>query len=68
MVHGEKAKPGVTQAASDARHIRAIGAEVINYGPGDLSLLHSVDESVPIKMLNQCMDVYVHVLSHLNSS
>ncbi|MDD3573632.1 M20 family metallopeptidase [Methanospirillum sp.] len=67
-VHGKKAMPGVTQAASDARHLRATGAEVVNYGPGDLSLLHAVDESVPIHMLNQCMDVYVHVLSHLNKS
>lgn len=67
-VHGEKAMPGVTQAASDARHLREIGAEVINYGPGDLSLLHAINENVPIRMLNQCMDVYVHVLSNFGSA
>ncbi len=67
-VHGKKALPGVTQAASDARHLREAGAEVVNYGPGDLSLLHAVNENVPIRMLNQCMDVYVHVLSHFSNS
>lgn len=67
-VHGEKAMPGVTQAASDARHLRETGAEVINYGPGDLSLLHAINENVPIQMLNQCMDVYVHVLSNFGSA
>jgi len=60
--------PGVTQAASDARHLRETGAEVINYGPGDLSLLHAINENVPIRMLNQCMDVYVHVLSNFGSA
>lgn len=64
-VHGKKAMPGVTQAASDARHLRETGAEVVNYGPGDLSLLHAVNESVPIRMLHDCRDVYMHILSHL---
>ncbi|KAF5086351.1 Succinyl-diaminopimelate desuccinylase [anaerobic digester metagenome] len=66
-VHGKKAKPGVTQAASDARHLREIGAEVVNYGPGDLSRLHAVNECVPIHMLEHCKDVYMHVLSHIPS-
>lgn len=65
QVYGQKALPGVTQAASDARHLREIGAEVINYGPGDLSLLHAINENVPIEMLQNCRDVYAHVLSHL---
>lgn len=64
-VHGKKALPGVTQAASDARHLREIGAEVVNYGPGDLSLLHAVNESVPVRMLHDCRDVYVHLLTHM---
>lgn len=65
FVHGKPALPGVTQAASDARHLRGLGFEVINYGPGDLSLLHAVNESVPVQMLENCRDVYAHVLSHL---
>jgi succinyl-diaminopimelate desuccinylase len=61
------AKPGVTQAASDARYLRSNGAEVVVYGPGDLNLLHSVNENVPISMLNNCQKVYEHVLRHMNS-
>jgi succinyl-diaminopimelate desuccinylase len=68
LVHGKKGLAGVTQAASDARHLREIGAEVVNYGPGDLALLHAVNEHVPIQMLNDCMDVYVHLLSNFDPS
>lgn len=66
IIH-QKVSPGVTQAASDARYIREMGSEVVVYGPGDLNLLHSVNESVPIQMLNQCRDVYRFVLEHLDS-
>ncbi len=57
--------PGVAQAASDARHLRKKGAEVVLYGPGDLSLLHSVNESVPVRMLTETTRVYEYVLEHL---
>jgi succinyl-diaminopimelate desuccinylase len=58
-----QAEPGVTQAASDARYLRKNGAEVIVYGPGDLNLLHSVNENVPIRMLRNCQHVYEYVLN-----
>ncbi|NLV27849.1 MAG: M20 family metallopeptidase [Methanomicrobiales archaeon] len=66
-VFNKKAMPGVTQAASDARHLRETGAEVVNYGPGDLSLLHAVNERVPIHMLYDCRNVYKHILKNLPS-
>lgn len=62
FVYNRTALPGVTQAASDARHLREIGAEVVNYGPGDLRLLHAVNEKVPKKLLENCRDIYIHVL------
>ncbi|MDD1724809.1 MAG: M20/M25/M40 family metallo-hydrolase [Methanospirillum sp.] len=65
QVHGTKALPGVTPAASDARHLRETGVEVVNYGPGDMKLLHSVNESVPIRMLEDCRDVYRYVLRNM---
>lgn len=65
QVHGINPLPGVTQAASDARHLRERGIEVVNYGPGDMNLLHSVNESVPIGMLKDCRDVYRYVLRHM---
>lgn len=61
-----QAEPGVSQAASDARYLRSHGAEVVVYGPGDLNLLHSVNENVPISMLRNCQQVYEHVLKNLN--
>lgn len=60
-----QANPGVTQAATDARYLRQLGAEVVVYGPGDLNLLHSVNENVPITMLKNCQQVYEHVLEHM---
>lgn len=65
QVYNREGLPGVTQAATDARHLRAKGAEVVVYGPGDLSLLHSVNESVPVQMLKDCRDVYVQVLRNI---
>ncbi|PKL59514.1 MAG: acetylornithine deacetylase [Methanomicrobiales archaeon HGW-Methanomicrobiales-4] len=62
-----QAEPGVSQAASDARYLRKHGAEVVVYGPGDLNLLHSVNENVPITMLRDCQQVYEYVLKNLNS-
>jgi succinyl-diaminopimelate desuccinylase len=60
-----KALPGVTQAGSDARHLRKLGTEVVMYGPGDLSLLHSVNESISIEQLKKCRDVYSYILRNL---
>jgi succinyl-diaminopimelate desuccinylase len=62
------ASPGVTQAASDARYLRRQGAEVVVYGPGDLNLLHSVNENVPVSMLNNCREVYRYVLEKMHFS
>ena len=66
-VLGVSAGPGVTQAASDARYLRRQGAEVVVYGPGDLNLLHSVNENVPISMLRNCQKVYEYVLRNSGS-
>lgn len=60
------AQPGVTWAASDARYLRVNGAEVVVYGPGDLNLLHSVNERIPISMLENSQKVYEHVLRRLS--
>jgi succinyl-diaminopimelate desuccinylase len=67
LVMNTPAHPGVSQAASDARYLREHGAEVVVYGPGDLNLLHSVNENVPISMLQNCRDVYCHVLKNLGN-
>jgi succinyl-diaminopimelate desuccinylase len=57
-VHGGKPRPIVQWAASDAKHLRAAGFRVVEYGPGDLATLHGVDERVPVRALEQAADVY----------
>jgi succinyl-diaminopimelate desuccinylase len=52
----------VQWAASDAKHLRAAGFRVVEYGPGDLATLHGVDERVPVRALNQASDVYRGVI------
>jgi succinyl-diaminopimelate desuccinylase len=57
-VHGSSGPPIVSWAASDARYLRKAGFSVVEYGPGDISLLHSIDERVPIKSLECACDVF----------
>ncbi len=64
-VHGTNPTPGVSHAASDARFLRERGAEAILYGPGDIKLLHSVNESVPVKHLLDAEKVYQYVLERI---
>ena len=61
-VHGEEPRPIVQWAASDAKHLRAAGFRVVEYGPGDLATLHGVDERVPVRALEQAADVFRGVI------
>jgi len=58
QVFSGEASPIVQWAASDARHLRLAGFSVVEYGPGDLRLLHAVDERVPIESLEKASHVY----------
>lgn len=57
-VHGQQGDPIVSWAASDARHLRKAGFSVVEYGPGDISLLHAIDERVPIESLECTCDIF----------
>ncbi|MDD1651508.1 MAG: ArgE/DapE family deacylase [Methanomicrobiales archaeon] len=61
-VHRKEPRPIVQWAASDAKHLRAAGFRVVEYGPGDLATLHGVDERVPVRALIQAADVYRGVI------
>lgn len=63
-VHGGSVFPIVQWAASDARHLRSAGFSVLEYGPGELPLLHAVDERVRIESLEKAEQVYGHVMKH----
>jgi len=62
QVYRKPAFPVVQWAASDARHLRCEGFNVIEYGPGSLRSLHAIDEHVPIESLEKAAEVYLTVL------
>lgn len=61
-VWGGKVFPFVQWAASDARHLRLHGFNVLEYGPGEITSLHAVDERVPVDSLEKAMLVYLGVM------
>jgi len=54
--------PIVQWAASDARHLRLHGFNVIQYGPGEIASLHAVNERVTIDSLEKAALVYRGVM------
>ena len=62
-VQGGKVFPIVQWAASDARHLRRCGFNVIEYGPGEVSTLHAVNERVTIDSLNKASLVYLGIMN-----
>jgi succinyl-diaminopimelate desuccinylase len=63
-VYGGGVFPIVQWAASDARHLRKCGFSVIEYGPGEISFLHAVNERVTVESLEKASDVYLGVMRH----
>jgi succinyl-diaminopimelate desuccinylase len=61
-VHGGEVFPILQWAASDARHLRRAGFNVVEYGPGEMSLLHAVDERIQIDSLEKASDVYQGIM------
>jgi succinyl-diaminopimelate desuccinylase len=62
-VYGGPVFPIVQWAASDARHLRLCGFNVIEYGPGVISTLHAVNERVTIESLNRASEVYLGIMN-----
>jgi succinyl-diaminopimelate desuccinylase len=61
-VWGGPVFPIVQWAASDARHLRRQGFNVIEYGPGEIACLHAVNERVRIDSLEKAARVYRGVM------
>jgi len=61
-VWGGTVFPFVQWAASDARHLRLHGFNVLEYGPGEISSLHAVNERVTINSLEKASLVYQGVM------
>jgi succinyl-diaminopimelate desuccinylase len=64
QVRGGDVFPIIQWAASDARHLRAAGFSVVEYGPGEMQYLHAVDEHVTIESLEKASAVYWHVMQN----
>ena len=62
-VYGGTVFPIVQWAASDARHLRLCGFNVIEYGPGEISTLHAVNERVSIDGLKKASAVYAGIMT-----
>jgi len=62
-VHGGPVYPIFQWAASDARHLRLCGINVIEYGPGEISTLHAVNERVRIERLESASQVYAGIMT-----
>lgn len=61
-VYGGPVSPIVQWAATDARHLRLKGFRVIEYGPGEISLLHAVNERVTIDALEKASIIYQGIM------
>jgi succinyl-diaminopimelate desuccinylase len=61
-VYGQVPQPIVQWAATDAKFLRKAGCNAVEYGPGDLTTLHGIDESVPICSLENAVKVYSGVM------
>jgi succinyl-diaminopimelate desuccinylase len=63
-VYGGTISPIVQWAASDARHLRKHGFNVIEYGPGEISSLHAVNERTSVDGLEKAADIYQGIMRH----
>jgi len=61
-VYGAGAAPIIQWAATDARYLRREGFNVVEYGPGEITTLHAVDERVSVAELRNAVDVYRGVI------
>ncbi|MDV0442798.1 M20/M25/M40 family metallo-hydrolase [Methanorbis rubei] len=61
-VYNVPSHPMVQWAASDARALRKAGFRAIEYGPGELSLLHGLNERVRIDQLRSAEEIYFRLI------
>lgn len=57
-VSGKEAYGVLQWASSDARHFRAHGIPVLQYGPAEIAGIHSYNERVSVAQVIQCAKVY----------
>jgi len=60
--YGGEVFPIVQWAASDARHLRLAGFDVIEYGPGELTTLHAVNERIAVTSIEKAAGIYTEIM------
>jgi len=63
-IYGGEVFPIVQWAASDARHLRKAGFNVIEYGPGEIPSLHAVNERVRVESLEKASIIYQGIMKN----
>lgn len=63
-LYGKPARPIVQWAATDARYLRNHGFDVVDYGPGEITMLHAVNEYVREDDLKNAVDIYSGVMKN----
>jgi len=61
-IYGGEVFPIIQWAASDARHLRTAGFQVVEYGPGEMQFLHAANEHVTIDSLQKASMVYQKIM------
>jgi succinyl-diaminopimelate desuccinylase len=61
-IYGGEIVPIIQWAASDARHLRQAGFNVIEYGPGEIKTLHAVNERVSTDSLKKASCIYQGIM------
>jgi succinyl-diaminopimelate desuccinylase len=62
-VYRKASSPIVQWAATDAKYLRKEGFDVVEYGPGEITRLHAIDERVSVDNLEKAVDVYTGVMA-----
>jgi len=60
--YGGEVFPIVQWAASDARHLRLAGFDVIEYGPGELTTLHAINERIAVTSIEKAAGIYTEIM------
>ncbi|MDD1676351.1 MAG: M20/M25/M40 family metallo-hydrolase [Methanomicrobiales archaeon] len=61
-VYARAAVPIIQWAASDAKVLRTAGFSVVEYGPGEVTTLHGIDELVSVDALEAAAEVYCGII------
>ena len=65
LTHVDGFPTSVFRAGSDIPHFGAIAESYLMLGPGDITLAHTAEESVPIQQLKEAVDAYVRLYEKL---